>query len=100
MPTLHVDFREGFDRDTVVARIDGSEIYRRDDVETNYAIGLADRVVAEVPEGDVGIEVILPKREIHQSTVHHVSGPTTLAFTLSPSGELKGQEVEASPRYL
>lgn len=100
MPTLHVDFREGFNRETVVVRIDGSEIYRRNDVATNYAIGLADRLVTEVPEGEVAVEVILPNRALHQSTIHHVSGPTTLAFTLSPSGELEGQEVEASPRYL
>jgi hypothetical protein len=100
MPTLHVDLREGFNRDTVVVRIDEREVFRRSGVETNYSVGLADRITVELPEGEVRVEVILPDRGIQHTIVHHVSGPATLAFALDQAGTLTGSEVEASPRYL
>ncbi|HEX6070509.1 MAG TPA: hypothetical protein VFZ18_11815 [Longimicrobiaceae bacterium] len=100
MPTLHVDLREGFDGDTVVVEADGRELYRKSGVKTNYSIGLADRVTAEVAAGDVRVDVTLPERGLRSSVALTVSGPATLAFSLDPGGALTGREVEASPRYL
>lgn len=100
MPTLQVDLREGFNGDTVIVRIDGQEVYRRSGVATNYSVGLADSFRAEVAGGDVRVEVMLPEKGLDHSSVHRVSGPATLAFTLDPAGGLTGREVEASPRYL
>jgi hypothetical protein len=100
MPTLHVDLREGFDGDTVVVEAAGRELYRKSGVKTNYSIGLADRVTAEVPAGDVRVEVTLPERGLRGSVALTVSGPAALAFSLDPAGALTGREVEASPRYL
>lgn len=100
MPTLHVDLREGFNGETVIVRVDGREIYRRSGVETNYSVGLADRMRVEVPEGEVRVEVVLPDRGIHQSTVQQVRSAATLAFALDPAGQLTGPEVDSSPRYL
>lgn len=100
MPTLHVDFREGFDGDTVVVEADGRELSRKSGVRTNYSTGLADRVTAEVPAGEVRIEVTLPERGLSSGVTLTVSGPATLAFSLDPAGSLTGREVEASPRYL
>jgi hypothetical protein len=100
MPTLHVDLREGFDHDTVVVRVDGREVYRQAGVQTNYSVGLADRVTAEVASGPVTVHVALPQRGLESSITLPLDGPATLAFSLDPAGQLIGQEVEASPRYL
>jgi hypothetical protein len=100
MPTLHVDLREGFQRDTVIVRVDGREVYNRPDVETNYSVGLADRLTAEVSTGTVRVEVLLPRRGLEGSLTIPVTDSATLSFSLDPAGALSGQQVEDSPRYL
>jgi hypothetical protein len=94
MPILQVDLREGFDGDLVVVRVDGREAYRQDGVRTNYSVGLADRVGIEVPRGTVRVELVLPERGLSAAIAHEAIGPATLAFALSPSGELTGRHIE------
>lgn len=100
MPTLHVDLREGFTRDTVVIRVDGREIYHRTDVETNYSVGLADRVTAEVPRGPVRVEILLPQRDQQQSLTLPMDDSAALGFSLDPSGVLTGGPIDVASRYL
>lgn len=100
MPTLHVDLREGFDGDAIVVQADGHEVFRRSGVKTNYSTGLAERVTAEVPAGEVRVDVTLPERGLRSSVTLAVDGPAALAFSLDPAGALTGREIEASPRYL
>lgn len=100
MPTLHVDLREGFNRDTVVIRVNGREIFHSAGVATNYSVGLADRIPVEVEEGVARVEVLLPDRGVERSFEQLVTGPVTLGFSLAPSGEFLEPTVEQSPRYV
>ena len=100
MPTLHVDLREGFHRDTVIVRVDGREVYHRDGVETNYSVGLADRLSVEVPGGDVRVEALLPARGQQEALTIQVQQSAALAFSLDPAGTLRGEAIDPSARYL
>jgi hypothetical protein len=58
MPSLQIDFEDGFDGDTVVVRADGEEVWRQDGVTTNVVVSLAAIAQIEVPESaEVEIEV-------------------------------------------
>jgi hypothetical protein len=100
VPTLHIDLREGFSGEAVVIRIGDREIYNRRDVRTNYSVGLADRIAAEIAADQVLVEVELPDRGARQSVSHSASGSTTLAISLDPAGNLVASEVQADARYL
>lgn len=97
MPQLRVDLREGFTGQTVIVRVSGREVYRKDGVQTNYSVGIADRIALEVPSGQIQVEVALPGTGSTRRITHDASGPATLAFALTPEGELISREVDPSP---
>lgn len=57
---LHVALQEGFDGVSVVVLVDGEEVYRRPDVQTDPRISLADSFEVPMPEPPVVLEVRLP----------------------------------------
>jgi hypothetical protein len=58
MPSLQIDFEDGFDGDTVVVRADGEEVWRQEGLSTNVAISLAGIAQIEVSESaEVEVEV-------------------------------------------
>ena len=63
MPSLQIDFEDGFSGDTVVVRAEGRELWREDDVTTNDAITLATIARFDVPAG-AQVEVSVPTRRL------------------------------------
>jgi hypothetical protein len=61
VPPVQIDFEGGFDRDTVIVRSDGRELWRQDDVTTNLAVSLAAIAQLELREG-ADLEVEVPTR--------------------------------------
>lgn len=60
MPTLHIELQEGFQDDTVVVRVDGAEVLRKERVKTRLQTGFAAAAGIEVKPGSVAVEVSLP----------------------------------------
>ena len=62
MPTLHIDFREGFLDDAVVVRVN-SEEYHKHGVRTRLQTGYAGSLEVDVRENLVHVEVVLTSRD-------------------------------------
>ena len=79
---LSVALQEGFEDDTVVARLDGAEVFRQDAVTTDVRIGLATSF--EVPLGDrpATFEVEVPSRGLAERTTVGADGPLHLGISV------------------
>jgi hypothetical protein len=64
---INVALQDGFDRDTVVIRVDGSEAYRGEQVTTRTQISHADDMQLEVPERPFALEVEVPDQGVRES---------------------------------
>ncbi len=82
MPMLTIDLQDGFASDEVVIQVNGQEIYRRNQVSTNYAISRAASVQQEVPAGRAVVKITLPLKGLAQEIPLAISGPTYLALSI------------------
>jgi hypothetical protein len=82
MGLLVVAFQEGFSNDLVIVRINGLEVFRKEDVETKLLLGYADSFRAEVPEGSANVEVILPLRKLSETLVVQVVATVYLGVSI------------------
>lgn len=64
MAHLSISLEEGFDNDTVVVSVNGTERYRRDGVSTKLQVGLADLFETDAEDGPVAIDVTLPLKRV------------------------------------
>ena len=81
-PVLHIALQDGFADDTVVVRINGDEVFRKDGVATDPRISVADSYETQMQEGPVRVEVDLPKKEIQGSLTIQFSGSAYVAVSL------------------
>ena len=65
--TLHIDLQDGFQNDAVVIRVDGKQVYSKQDVSTDARISRADALEAQASSNEVTVDVELPKKHIHAS---------------------------------
>jgi hypothetical protein len=90
MSRLHVALQDGFAHEPVRVSIEGVEVYHVADVNTLPHSGLADRFETEVADGDVTLDVVLPKRSPVNQAVHlHVTEESWLAISLDGSGRVQ-----------
>lgn len=64
---LHIALQEGFDEDAVAVSINGTELYRKEQVTTDLRIGLADSFETSIQEGPITIKVHLPQQNLSES---------------------------------
>ncbi|MFV1976064.1 MAG: hypothetical protein ACC651_09965 [Candidatus Scalindua sp.] len=64
MALVTIDLQEGFANDTVVIRLNGQEIFRRENVTTRLQIGLADRIEIQTQERSSEVEIELPIKKL------------------------------------
>ena len=88
MSLLHIAFQEGFFDETVVVRVDGREVFRKDGVKTRLQTGYADSFEIDVQEGSVNVEVALPSKNVSESMTLQVSNPVYLGVSLIPDGRV------------
>jgi hypothetical protein len=101
MPTLHIDFREGFLDDAVVVRVN-SEEYHKHDVRTRLQTGYAGSLEVDVRENLVHVEVVLTSRGLSKSTrvMFDKSDTVYLGLSVTAEGEIS-ERVSYEPfRYL
>ncbi len=90
MSRLHVALQDGFAHDPVCVCIGGAEVYRETDVHSPRFTGVAARFDADVTDGTVRLDVVLPKRSPErQSFELFVSEESWLAICLDEDGQLR-----------
>ena len=82
MAQLHIALQEGFEDETVVIRVAGREVFRKDNVRTKLQIGFADSFEMDVEEGSMSIEINLPAKGLSKSTELQVSPMVYLGASL------------------
>jgi hypothetical protein len=75
-PNVNIAFKEGFQNDTVVVRLNQTEVYQRDELKTRMQIGLADDFEWTAPAGAAELAVEIPTRRAAK----------TLSFQVPPQG--------------
>jgi len=83
MVLLRIDFQDGFEGDIVIVNINNKEVYHREGVKTELTLGYADSLEAEVPEGQITVEVALPEKNITESISLKVLAPVYLGLSVS-----------------
>ena len=92
---INVALQDGFDRDTVVIRVDGDEAYRGEQVTTRTQISHADDMQLEVPEGPFTLEVEVPEQGIRETLQLDPRAQPNVTLSL-----LDGQIVAGYPERL
>ena len=59
---LSIALQDGFEGEPVVVRVNGKEVYRKNSVQTDYRISLADSFEVPLPDDPITVEVELPQR--------------------------------------
>jgi hypothetical protein len=89
MPTLHIDFREGFWDDTVVVRVNNEE-YHKPHLRTRLQIGYAGSLEVDVRESTVDVEIVVSPRGLSKSIpiAFDESDTVYLGISVTAEGEI------------
>jgi uncharacterized protein YdeI (BOF family) len=89
MPTLHIDFQEGFLDDTVVVRVNGEQYFKQN-IRTRLQTGYAGSLDIDVQERRVDVEVNLPTKEMSKSipVVFDESDTVYMGLSVTAQGEI------------
>jgi len=82
MHLLHIAFQEGFDDDSVIVRINGKEMFRKDDLKTRSQIGYADSFETNSHEGPVTIDILLPNKNLSQTVQLQLTAATFIGVSI------------------
>lgn len=85
MPTVHVALEGGFEDDVVEVSV-ADQVVRRTGVVTLTAIGLADQVDVDVPEGRWRLAVRLPGRDLSTELRVDVDEDVLVRVSVTPGG--------------
>jgi len=85
---MKIDLQDGFKNDTVIIRVNGKEVFRKDNVSTRFQIGYA----LSVDLGPVGnppaVEIVLPQKNISHSLKLQEPEPIFLGVSLTQEGSI------------
>jgi hypothetical protein len=83
MALLHIALQEGFMGDDVVVRVQGEEVFCKEDVTTRPQIGYADSFEVRAEGEDVKIEVLLPLKKLSETIMLQVPPTEYLGVSLN-----------------
>lgn len=95
MGLLHIALQEGFEDETVVIRVAGKEVFRKDNVRTKLQIGFADSLEVNVEESPITIEIEVAARNLTESI--EVEAPNTVYLGLSLIGGEIRHRISSEP---
>lgn len=85
MVTISIDLQEGFEDDTLVLYVNNQEMYRKEAVTTRLILGIADSIQFEIPQGQMILEVVLPKRKLSWKQELSASEPVFIGIAIRES---------------
>ena len=83
MALLHIALQEGFRGDDVVVRVQGEEVFRKEDVTTRSQIGYADSFEVEAEGEEVKVEVLLPLKKLSETVMLQVPPTEYLGLSIN-----------------
>lgn len=99
MANLHIALQEGFDNEAVVIRVNGKDVFNKQDVRTRLQIGLADSFEVEVEDGPATVEILLPEKNLTKEIQTLVPQEPHLGVSLV-AGEIKHRASETPFGYV
>lgn len=88
MPSLHIAFQEGFEKDQAVVHLDGKEVFRKTDLTTRLQIGRAHALDLEVESKPVDVRIEIPEKHLSKAIRIDPSKPIYLGVSITDRGEL------------
>ncbi len=82
MALLHIAFQDGFSDDTVVALVNGEEVFRKTGVTTRLQVGHADSFEVTVEGGPVDIRILLPLKDLSEVIQVQVAAATYVGVSI------------------
>jgi hypothetical protein len=100
MSLLHIALQDGFLNDEVVIKVNDQGVFHQFQVKTRFQLGLATSFEINVPEGLINMNVILPQKNLEQTTVLEISAPAYLGISLTADGNISFHLSNDRFRYL
>jgi hypothetical protein len=82
MISLVIDLQDGFSNDTVIVKVNDQEVFRKRNVNTDYALGRADSVEIPIHQGQVVVEVDVPSRRLSDTLVLESTNTVYLGISI------------------
>lgn len=82
MVILKLDLQDGFEGDLVIIKVNGSEVFRKENVKTRLTVGYALSFEVDIPAGNTNIEVSLPQKGINGEISIEASGPVFMGISV------------------
>ena len=82
MSSIRVALQDGFEDDTVVVKVNGKEVFKRENIKTKRQIGKAASFEVEAEEGSVSVEVSLPLKNLSETIAVKVSDKVFLGVSV------------------
>jgi hypothetical protein len=86
MPTLRIDFQDGFKGELVNLRVNGKTILAGKNVKTTLLTGKASSIGVDVPAGRTEVEVELPEQNLRHSIQLQLDADTHLGISRTERG--------------
>jgi hypothetical protein len=100
MPPLRIDLQDGFQDDSVVIKVNGTEVFRQTGVTTKYQIGVAGGTKVDVDADFALVEVAIPARDLAEVIEVQLAGPVFLGVSLNRDGSLDCRRQDRPFGYL
>lgn len=97
---LQIALQDGFENDTVVIRVDGSEVFRRDGVTTRTQLSLAESIEVEPEQATARVEVRLPDRDAGETVEVDLEACNFLGISIAPDGSFSFRKLKDVPGFL
>lgn len=99
------DFQHGFANDTIILKVNGKEVLKKDDLSTDLRISLAESFTIEVPNGQTKLEITVPTKNLSLSKTIMVDLESkyigiSIINSETKNPELKITELNQQPYYL
>lgn len=104
-PKVKFDFQDGFANDTIILKINGKEVLKKENVSSDLRISLAESFTIEISNGQNKIEIIVPTKNLSLSkTIMPDSKDTYIGISIinseTKNPQLKISELNEQPFYL
>lgn len=84
MALISFDFQAGFAGDSVRILVDGAEVYATDGLNTDYSIGLAQRVELDLGDRARSVSIEVPRRGLRAELQLEPGEPGFVSVNLLP----------------
>ena len=99
------DFQHGFANDTIILKINGKEVLKKDDVSSDLRISLAESFTIELPNGQGTLEISVPTKNLSLSQTIMIDAEykyfgISIINSETKNLQLKITEFKEQPYYL